>query len=58
MSADQEELKMQKKLVEEVNCRALRFRETIDRLPTVIGSRKPVTIGERSITPYNEVLSD
>jgi len=58
MSTDPEELKMQKKLVEEVNGRALRFRETIDRLPTVIGSREPVSIGERSITPYNEVLSD
>jgi hypothetical protein len=42
----------------DVDSRAIRFQETINRLPTFLGAPKPVRIGERVIKPYNDVRND
>jgi hypothetical protein len=42
----------------DVNERALRFQETLDRLPTFLGERKPVRIGERIVGRYADVQSN
>lgn len=42
----------------DVDSRAIRFQETVDRLPTFLGAPRPVRIGERVIKPYNDVRND
>lgn len=42
----------------DVDSRAIRFQETIDRLPTVLGEPIPVRIGERVISTYTDVRND
>ncbi|MGB2987972.1 MAG: hypothetical protein WBE26_19055, partial [Phycisphaerae bacterium] len=42
----------------DVDSRALRFQETVDRLPTFLGEPLPVRIGERAVTRYVDVMSD
>jgi hypothetical protein len=44
--------------VEDVNSRAVRFQETVDRLPMFMGERVPTRIGERVIARYGDVQSD
>jgi hypothetical protein len=44
--------------VEGVNARAVRFQETVDRLPMFMGERVPARIGERVIARYGDVQSD
>jgi len=44
--------------LEDVDRRALRFQETIDRLPTFLGEPAPLRIGDRVIAAYNDVLDD
>ena len=43
---------------EDVDARAIRFQETVDRLPTFIGASAPVRIGERVLSRYNDLRSD
>jgi hypothetical protein len=42
----------------DVDSRALRFQETIDRLPTFLGEPVPSRIGDRSLTRYTDVRND
>ena len=42
----------------DVDSRALRFQETVDRLPTFLGDRMPTHVGERVLTRYQDVLND
>ena len=42
----------------DVDSRAIRFQETVDRLPTFLGEPVPVRIGERVIRKYTDVHSD
>ncbi len=42
----------------DVDSRAIRFQETIDRLPVLLGKTLPVRIGERVISTYTDVRSD
>jgi hypothetical protein len=42
----------------DVDSRALRFQETVDRLPTFFGEPVPVRIGERVIRRYSDVGND
>jgi hypothetical protein len=44
--------------IEDVDSRALRFQETLDRLPTFLGVREPVRIGQRVLGAYTDSLSD
>jgi len=39
----------------ELEARALRFQETVDRIPTFLGAPAPVRIGERFIARYNDL---
>ena len=47
-----------KKRARDVDSRAIRFQETIDRLPTVLGEPVPSRIGARTISPYTDVRGD
>jgi hypothetical protein len=42
----------------DVDSRAIRFQETVDRLPTFLGADKPVRVGERVVKPYHDVRND
>ncbi|MFH1107590.1 MAG: hypothetical protein V1790_00105 [Planctomycetota bacterium] len=42
----------------DVDSRALRFQETIDRLPTFLGASVPSRIGDRSLTRYTDAHND
>ncbi len=42
----------------DVDTRALRFQETVDRLPTFLGEPSPVRIGERVLRKYRDVRND
>ena len=42
----------------DVDTRAVRFQETVDRLPTFLGESKPVQIGQRYVGPYIDVRND
>ncbi|MGD2108503.1 MAG: hypothetical protein PVI86_03835, partial [Phycisphaerae bacterium] len=42
----------------DVDSRAIRFQETVDRLPTFLGAQAPVRIGQRVIKPYGDVRGD
>ncbi len=44
--------------VEDVDSRAVRFQETLDRLPTLLGERLPVRIGERTVGGYKDAAND
>ena len=43
---------------DDVDKRAVRFQETVDRLPTLVGASKPVRIGQRYVGPYIDVRND
>jgi hypothetical protein len=42
----------------DVDSRALRFQETIDRLPTFLGEPMPSRIGDRTLTRYTDAHND
>lgn len=42
----------------DVDSRAIRFQETIDRLPTFLGEPLPVRIGDRSVAKYLDTRND
>ncbi len=42
----------------DVDTRAIRFQETIDRLPTFLGAEEPSRIGSRVLATYNDVRND
>jgi hypothetical protein len=42
----------------DVDSRAVRFQETVDRLPTFLGQPVPVLVGERVIRKYTDVHDD
>ncbi len=42
----------------DADSRALRFQETIDRLPTLLGEPVPTRIGGRTLTRYTDVRND
>lgn len=42
----------------DVDKRAVRFQETVDRLPTFLGRQQPVRIGERVVRKYLDVRTD
>ena len=42
----------------DVDTRAIRFQETIDRLPTFLGAEEPARIGSRVLATYNDVRND
>jgi len=44
--------------IRDIDSRAIRFQETVDRLPTFLGERLPVHIGERVITGYDDTQND
>lgn len=48
----------QRARIDDVDSRAIRFQETIDRLPTFRGRPQPVRIGSRFTTHYQDVSSD
>ncbi|MCH7591464.1 MAG: hypothetical protein IH989_01615, partial [Planctomycetes bacterium] len=43
---------------DDVDKRAVRFQETVDRLPTLLGASKPARIGQRYVGPYIDVRND
>ena len=53
---DAEELALIK--AKDVDSRALRFQETVDRLPTVLGAAGPERIGDRVLTNYIDQRND
>jgi hypothetical protein len=42
----------------DVDRRAIRFQETVDRLPIFRGDRGPARVGERIVGPYTDVRND
>ena len=42
----------------DLDARALRFQETVDRLPTFVGAPAPVRIGERTVGRYQDIRND
>ena len=48
----------QRARIDDVDSRAIRFQETIDRLPTFLGRAQPTRIGSRITTHYQDVSSD
>ncbi len=54
----QEQQRMQQLRAQDVDSRALRFQETIDRLPTFLGEPVPSRIGERTLTRYTDAHND
>jgi hypothetical protein len=52
---DEETARLQR---EDVDSRALRFQETVDRLPTFMGEPDPVRIGNRTVARYRDVVGD
>ncbi len=44
--------------IDDVDSRAIRFQETIDRLPMLNGSKEPDRIGDRIMANYDDVQSD
>lgn len=42
-------------LAEDIASRAIRFQETLDRLPTLMGAPAPIRIGERVVGDYQDV---
>lgn len=51
-------LEQAKLRAQDTNSRAIRFQETIDRLPTVLGEPLPTRIGTRSVGRYTDVRND
>ena len=45
-------------LIQDTDARAIRFQETIDRLPVLQGRAKPQRIGERTVGRYTDVNND
>lgn len=43
---------------EDVESRAIRFQETLDRLPTLMGEPAPIRIGERVVGDYQDVYNN
>jgi hypothetical protein len=43
---------------EDVDSRAIRFQETVDRLPTFMGEHQPVRVGDRVVGKYRDTLND
>ena len=43
---------------QDVDARALRFQETLDRLPVFLGADEPVRIGERVLSNYTDIRND
>jgi len=44
--------------VQDTDARAIRFQETIDRLPVLQGQPRPRRIGERTVGKYTDVNND
>ncbi|UCG88402.1 MAG: hypothetical protein JSW71_07630, partial [Gemmatimonadota bacterium] len=42
----------------DVDSRALRFQETLDRLPTFLGEPAPIRVGDRTVGKYRDTLND
>ena len=42
----------------DIDTRAVRFQETIDRLPAFMGRREVVRVGERVVAPYQDILNN
>lgn len=42
----------------ELDKRAIRFEETLDRFPTLLGKSKPASVGQRVIGSYSDAYSD
>lgn len=42
----------------DINTRAIRFQETIDRLPVFLGDARPVRIGDGVVGRYNDAVND
>ena len=55
---DPDPIKQQKLRTQDADSRALRFQETIDRLPTFLGEPTPSRIGDRTLTRYTDVHND
>jgi len=51
-------VRQQKLRTQDVDSRALRFQETIDRLPTFLGEPMPSRIGDRTLTRYTDAHND
>ena len=45
-------------LAKDVDSRALRFQETVDRLPMLLGADSPARIGDRVLAKYHDVRND
>ncbi len=43
---------------QDIDSRAIRFQETVDRLPVFTGERLPAHVGERVISSYSDALND
>jgi len=55
LSNDPDTLQQQ---LEDVDSRALRFQETLDRLPLLLGQPEPTRIGGRALTSYSDFTTD
>jgi len=55
---DPDPLVQQKLRTQDADSRALRFQETIDRLPTFLGEPMPSRIGDRTLTRYADDRND
>ncbi len=53
-----DEVQQDKVKAADVNSRAIRFQETVDRLPLFVGKRVPKRIGKRTITKYTDFRND
>ena len=51
-------VEQQTRRTQDVDSRAIRFQETIDRLPTFLGEPSPRRIGERTVTKYTDSRND
>ena len=59
LTIEHEDMAVQKEMQrKDVDTRAIRFQETIDRLPTFLGAEKPARIGSRVLATYNDVRND
>ncbi len=45
-------------IIQDTDARAIRFQETIDRLPVLQGQPRPKRIGERTVGRYTDVNND
>ena len=58
IEGDTPEMAEAQRRLADIDSRALRFQETVDRLPTYLGAKSVKRIGDRTVAPYLDAMND